>query len=62
LTLYTSEMKATSGQSFFGSIRPGLQIYCTCRLWLVRDTRRGEKAHEQQSRLERYREQEPGGL
>ncbi len=24
-----------------------------CRLWLVRDTRRGEKAHDQQRRLER---------
>jgi hypothetical protein len=62
LTLYTSELKATSSQSFFGSVRPGLQIHGTCRLWLVRDTRRGEKAHEQQSRLERFREQRPCGL
>jgi hypothetical protein len=28
----------------------------------VRDTRRGEKAHEQQRRLQRFREQRPGGL
>ena len=55
-------MKATSGQSFFGSIRPSLQIHATCRLWLVRDTRRSEKLHEQQSRLERFCEQQPGGV
>ena len=41
---------------------PGLQIYCTCRLWLVRDTRRGEKAHDQQRRRERYHQQRPGDL
>ncbi|MDP1592486.1 MAG: hypothetical protein Q8M07_32285 [Prosthecobacter sp.] len=41
---------------------PGLQIHTTCRLWLVRDTRRGEKAHDQQRRLERYHQQRPGGL
>ena len=41
---------------------PGLQIHATCRLWLVRGTRRGVKAHEQQSRLERYHKQRPGGL
>ena len=40
---------------------PGLQIHATCRLWLVRDTRRGEKAHDQQRRLERYHQQRPGG-
>ncbi len=62
LTLYTSEMKATSGQSMFGTLQPGLQIHGTCRLWLVRDTRRGEKAHDQQRCLERFREQRPGGL
>jgi hypothetical protein len=33
-----------------------------CHLWLVRDTRRGEKAHDQQRRLKRFREQRPGGL
>jgi hypothetical protein len=60
LTLYTSELKASSSQSFFGSLRPGLQIHATCRLWLVRDTRRGEKIHQQQSRLERYHQQRPG--
>ncbi|MFN0077502.1 MAG: hypothetical protein ACKVY0_13615 [Prosthecobacter sp.] len=48
--------------------------YATCphgyakRCWralpldLVRDTRRGEKAHDQQRRLKRFREQRPGGL
>jgi hypothetical protein len=61
-TLYTSELKAASGQSFFGSVQLGVQIHTTCRLWLVRDTRRGEKAHDQQRRLERFREQRPGGL
>jgi hypothetical protein len=83
LTLYTSELKATSVQSVdstaprrvganapdvpsvskaskpsalgFGNLQPGLQIFATCRLWLVRDTRRGEKAHDQQRRLERFR-------
>jgi hypothetical protein len=61
LTLYTGELKAASGQSFFGSVQLGVQIHCTCRLWLVRDTRRGEKAHEQQRRLKRFREQQLGG-
>jgi hypothetical protein len=37
-------------------------FFATCRLWLVRDTRRGEKAHDQQRRLERFRQQRPGGL
>jgi hypothetical protein len=48
-------------QVFFGSLRPGLQIHTTCRLWLVRDTRRGDKSHDEQRRLERFREQRPGG-
>ena len=41
---------------------------CTCGQitpatyrWIVRDTRRGEKTRDQQRRLERYREQRPGG-
>ncbi len=55
--------KASEPSAFgFGSLQPGLQIHTTCRLWLVRDTRRGEKAHDQQRRLERFREQQPGGL
>lgn len=56
-------------QSFFGSLRPGLQIYGTrphgyakrcwraCHLWLVRDTRHGEKPRDLQRRLQRFREQ-----
>ncbi len=61
LKLYTSELIAASGQSFFGSLQLVIQIHCTCRLWLVRDTRRGEKTHDQQRRFERFREQRPGG-
>jgi hypothetical protein len=55
-------LKASSGQSLFGTLQPGLQIFAACRLWLVRDTRRGDKAHDEQRRLERFREQRPGGL
>ncbi len=62
LTLYTSELKSVSGQSFFGSLRLGIQIHTTCRLWLVRDTRHGEKPKDLQRRLQRFREQRPGGL
>jgi len=62
LTLYASETHRASGQSFFGSLQPGVQIHATCHLWLVRDTRRGDKANDHQRRLESYRHQRPGGL
>jgi hypothetical protein len=56
-----SVSKASKPSAFgFGSIQTGLQIHSTCRLWLVRDTRRGEKSHDAQRRLERFREQRPG--
>ena len=61
LTLCSSELKAASGQSFYGSLQLGVQIHATCRLWLVHDTRRGEKLHDQQRRLERFHQQRPGG-
>lgn len=60
LTLYGAELAAASGQSFFGNVHPGLQIHSTCRLWLVRDTRHGDKAHDQLRRRERFRQQRPG--
>ncbi len=88
LTLYTGEVKATSGQSVdstaprrfgagapdvpsvskasgpsawgFGSLRIGVQIHATCRLRLVRDTRRGEKSQDAQRRLSRFHRQRPG--
>jgi hypothetical protein len=62
LSLYTRELKASSNQSFFGSVQRGLQIFAPCRLWLVRDTRHGEKPKDIQRRLQRFREQRPGGL
>jgi hypothetical protein len=29
-----------SGASFFGSIEPGMQVWATCQLWLVRESGR----------------------
>ena len=40
----------------------GVQIHATCPLYLVRDTRKGEKPQDLQRRLKRFREQRPGGL
>jgi len=39
LTLYATETHPAAGQSFFGSIQPGIQIHATCHLYLVRDVR-----------------------
>jgi hypothetical protein len=60
LTLYCGEVTASAAQSFFGSIQPGLQIHSTCRLWLVRDTRHGEKLQLPAHLRRRFREQRPG--
>ena len=62
LTLPASELRVGSGQTFFGSIQLGVQIHATCPLYLVRDTRRGEKPLERQRGLERYRNRRPGGI
>lgn len=62
LTLYASEISHSASQSFFGTVQPGVQIHATCPLYLVRDTRRGEKPQDLQRRLRRFREQRPGGL
>lgn len=43
LTLYDSLLRASSGQSFFGSMEVGIQIAATCTLHLVRETRHGQK-------------------
>ena len=55
LTLYASEMTRGSGQTFFGSIQHGIQIHGVCRLYLVRETRHGEKAKDRQRSRTPYR-------
>ena len=60
LTLYASEISHSAAQSYFGTIQPGVQIHATCPLYLVRDTRKGEKPQDLQRRLKRFREQRPG--
>jgi hypothetical protein len=50
LHLYASETRRHGGQSFFGSIEPGIQLHATCRLLLLR---------ESEAALKRRREGEP---
>lgn len=38
LHLYASETRRHGGQSFFGSIEPGIQLHATCRLLLLRES------------------------
>jgi hypothetical protein len=52
LTLYCGEVHPASGQSFFASVQTGLQVHATCTLWLVRDTRHGEKPQDAQRRCQ----------
>jgi hypothetical protein len=37
LHLYASEARRHGGQSFFGSVEPGIQLHATCPLLLVRE-------------------------
>ncbi|HRH97401.1 MAG TPA: hypothetical protein PLB55_15785, partial [Prosthecobacter sp.] len=41
---------------------PDRSLRAPGRLWLVRDTRHGEKPKDLQRRLKRFRQQRPGGL
>ncbi|MDZ4405020.1 hypothetical protein [Prosthecobacter sp.] len=54
LTLYGSELSRNSGQSFFGSVEPGVQVHAVSVLYLVRETRHGEKPKDRHSALSRY--------